>query len=698
MTLPIIKEQQLTYHNPFWHNSFPDPFILKVRGRYYAYATEHENYPGADTQVFPILTSTDLVQWHDVGKAMPALGQQYSRYWAPEVTVQNDQFLLYYAVHTSEFVGSIRVAVADHPTGPFVDSGYDLTSAFVPWAIDPHVFRDVDGQWYLFMTIEYWDEQNGFVGSGNAVARMVDPFTLASPLTRVTAPGHAWQLFEAKRQERGGVDWYTVEGPSVVKHRGHYYEMFSGGCYYRDNYAVSYATSATPMGQHAMRDTSWHDCEGAGGSEFLLRGDENHMISPGHNSLVLGPNNAAMYLVYHAWQNDRIERRPCLDRLFWHGDIPWTAAPTHMPQLMPTQPRFRDLFESTVLHPSWHLLGGSWHLSQGEVIQKDEFLKHAMLRSQEPLGSTWLLEINLRYVVGDGSYGVLLESDDTSIQVVLTPALSRLAIQTPKETEPIQVMPLPNNLLLKAWHQLMISCCGSILRVQIDGQQTMEAIVESQDSRGLALRSFSLLTERCSAAFSAISLTDHFQDDFLDDRQTSSLLGWHEEREDNLFLSKWQIRNDALEQLSTVQGTHILLKGAALQSYEFGTTLRLYQAHERELSAHGLVIWCSEEDKLLVLLQHYQAHWLVKIEGYGSFTGMNASIELPETFNPSAWHTLRVQCLDEQLTIFLDGPEVFVTPFTSRSETMGLVTRNASAAFTSVWLTGLLTAQAVVSQ
>ena len=78
-----------TYCNPFWPESFPDPFVLKVRGRYYAYATEHETYPPADSWVFPILTSSDLVQWREIGKAMPALGQPYGCYWAPEVTVHN---------------------------------------------------------------------------------------------------------------------------------------------------------------------------------------------------------------------------------------------------------------------------------------------------------------------------------------------------------------------------------------------------------------------------------------------------------------------------------------------------------------------------------------------------------------------------------------------------------------------------------
>ncbi|TMD47527.1 MAG: glycoside hydrolase, partial [Chloroflexi bacterium] len=216
----MAAKKPATYCNPFWTESFPDPFVLKVRGRYYAYATEHETYPPADSWVFPILTSSDLVQWREIGKAMPAFGQPYGRYWAPEVTVHNGQFLLYYAVHTSEFTGGIRVAVADRPEGPFTDSGQDLTSSLFPWAIDPHVFRDQDGQWYLYMTIEYWDDPGGFIGSGNIVDRLIDPFTLQGHPTRVTSPQHQWQLFEAQREARGGVDWYTVEGPAVMRHRG----------------------------------------------------------------------------------------------------------------------------------------------------------------------------------------------------------------------------------------------------------------------------------------------------------------------------------------------------------------------------------------------------------------------------------------------------------------------------------------------
>ena len=44
---------------------------------------------------------------------MTSLGQPYFNYWAPEVTEYNGHFYLYYAAHTTEFEGSIRVAVAE---------------------------------------------------------------------------------------------------------------------------------------------------------------------------------------------------------------------------------------------------------------------------------------------------------------------------------------------------------------------------------------------------------------------------------------------------------------------------------------------------------------------------------------------------------------------------------------------------------
>ncbi len=173
--------------------------MSKVRGRYYAYATALEDRPPKGAGVFEVLTGVDLVHWQSVGTALSALGAPYYRYWAPEVTEDNGRFLLYYAAHTAEFSATIRVAVAERPEGPFADSGRDLTGHLFPWAIDPHVFRDHDGRWYLYITIEYWNDPAGQTGSGNAVVRLRDPFTVEGAPARVTPPRHAWELFEARR-------------------------------------------------------------------------------------------------------------------------------------------------------------------------------------------------------------------------------------------------------------------------------------------------------------------------------------------------------------------------------------------------------------------------------------------------------------------------------------------------------------------
>src|SRR5258708_37920486 len=99
------------------------------------------------------------------------------------------------------------------------------------------------------MTVEYWDDPGGFIGSGNVVDRLIDPFTLQGQPARVTPPSHEWQLFEAQRQAKGGVDWYTVEGPAVIRHRGGDYRMFFAGVAYRGKYSVRYPPSENTRGR-----------------------------------------------------------------------------------------------------------------------------------------------------------------------------------------------------------------------------------------------------------------------------------------------------------------------------------------------------------------------------------------------------------------------------------------------------------------
>lgn len=671
----IVKQQQAAFCNPFWHKGFADPFVLKVRGRYYAYATETEAHPAEQSWVFPILTSTDMVSWQEVGKAMAHLGAPHFFYWAPEVTEYNGQYFLYYAVHTEEFSGGIRVAVADRPEGPFVDSGHELTRDFVPWAIDPHVFKDHDGQWYLYMTIEYVDAESGLAGSGNAVARLSDPFTLQGPITRVTRPTQSWQLFEKQRASKGGLDWYTVEGPAVLRQRRHYYQMYSGGCYYRDNYAMSYAVADTPMGPGGLKDTSWHDWPGRQGDPRLVHGDE-FMIGPGHNSVVLGPNNADHYIIYHATQPGMTGRRPCLDRLFFHGDELWTPAALHTLQPAPAMPRLRDLFTATELQSAWQPVSGQWEIAaEGAVIQSDEGVKQSVLRQQERLSTNWLLEVNLKHLGGTGCYGIQLCNDgiECTIQCVLT--ADKQLVYTDTATGTITAQPLPADAMLERWHQLLLSLSGSVLTIQFDGRPLMETVL------AWPAHCFALMTEGSAAAFSAVSLTDHFRDEFLNAGYTPSMLGWTAE-ESSSALADWQIRDDALHQNSTAAGTHIVYKGSHYTQCEFGATMKLQQGDGNAAAGLGLVIQAPDRESIIIWLQQEQSSAILKVEGIPAST----QLQLPN-INLHDWHTMRLEYQSDQLRIFLDGPEIAVFPISMAAPRIGLATRNATGSFISVWQT-----------
>jgi hypothetical protein len=250
----------------------------------------------------------------------------------------------------------------------------------------------------------------------------------------------------------------------------------------------------------------------------------------------------------------------------------------------------------------------------------------------------------------------------------------------------LQIVPLPVDFVVKAWHQLLISYSGSVLTVQLDGLQTLEAIVEQP------ARTFALLTEQCSAAFSGISLTDHFRDEFLNDQHTPFLLGWRGEASDEgsaPSLSDWCVQDGTLKQTSVVYDEHILLKGSPLTEYECGATMMLDKANEHEQPAFGLVVWHSSEEKLFVLLSQRQSHWMLLVQSHCSAPETPIVFELSRAFDPFRWHTLRLRCCNEQLTVYLDGPQVLAFSLPARPEKMGLITRSAAGAFKSVWQTGL---------
>jgi len=253
--------------------------------------------------------------------------------------------------------------------------------------------------------------------------------------------------------------------------------------------------------------------------------------------------------------------------------------------------------------------------------------------------------------------------------------------------ETLAVSLLSPDTALQAWHQLLIAVSGSVFTVQFDGIHVIEGILAH------TFQSFALLTERCSAAFTGISLTDHFRDEFLNAAHTPTLLGWQTEMHGSTSakddVEDWHVQDGALEQINASIGTHILLKGSLYESCEFGATMKLKVAGEHESAALGLVLWRSEADKrFLWLTQDASNASTLVVESLGTLASKTLTHKLSQRFSLHDWHTLRLVYQGDSLTLYLDGPELLTLALPSNVYKMGLATRNTGAAFTGVWQTG----------
>lgn len=181
MQRPVMTARR-TYRNPVYDRYFADPFVVPWNGRYVAYGTGSR----VGGRIFEVLESDDLASWEPVGGALNPLDSDLGDdCWAPEVVQAEGRFWMYYSVGHDDAGHHLRVAVADSPYGPFVDTGRNLTP-HERFAIDPHPFQDVDGTWYLYYARDVLDVER--VGTQLAVDVLTDMATLSGAAQMVLAP------------------------------------------------------------------------------------------------------------------------------------------------------------------------------------------------------------------------------------------------------------------------------------------------------------------------------------------------------------------------------------------------------------------------------------------------------------------------------------------------------------------------------
>ena len=539
------------YQNPVYHRDFPDPFILKFAGEYWAYCTGFWD----DGRCFGILHSTDLVHWEKQAGALAPLPGNATCYWAPEVTYWDGQFYMYYSVG-DEVHMSIRVAVAAHPAGPFIDSEYQLTAE--TFAIDPHVFTDDDGQRYLFYATDFLDYAR--IGTGTVQDRLLTPFQLAGQARPVTRARYDWQIYDPARANKGGVQWHTVEGPFVLKHKNLYYQMFSGGNWQNLSYGATYATTT-----HIDQIEEW--TQTADGIEVLpvLRTIPGLVVGPGHNSVVRGPDNRQLFCVYHCWAADGSGRQMAIDPLDWAGERLLVFGPSTGPQSLIWQPTITgpDVFDSVQgLHPDWQLNSGEWH-SEGRALVQSASSGPASLSYQLP-AAYFLAEVSLNSLASStqsgGTYGLELtgESGESLLTVQFETDLKSLKLGWADQAEQglsQQSFDLEKTFRPEAAQLVRLEVAGTQVRVEVG-----DAVIRWSGQLKEPPVKLGLVTQNTAATFQGFALTVGWEDLFTD----ASLVDWQG------ATSGWQIQSNLLTKITTggETETEIISKGPALQAYE----------------------------------------------------------------------------------------------------------------------------------
>ncbi|HUF38115.1 MAG TPA: glycoside hydrolase family 43 protein [Anaerolineales bacterium] len=470
------------YHNPVYPQPCPDPFVLKFCGEYWCYSTGLQ----PDGRFFAILHSTNLVDWRPTGSALDrlppgTLPYPDDHYWAPEVVYENGRFLMYYSVG-DETCMQIRIAVAGHPAGPFVDSGRRLTRE--DFAIDPHVFTDDDGARYLFYATDFWEHPR--IGTGTVVDRLHDPFTPAGAPQPVTRARFDWQVYDPQRIAKGGVRWHTLEGPFVLRKKGRYFQMFSAGNWQDGSYGVAYGVSDRLDGPGEWEQP----CDGEAIPPVLRSRPEQGVIGPGHNSVVRGPDNSALFCIYHRWLPEAGARVLALDRLGWEDGRLLIDGPSSGPRPVPPLPAI-DGFDGFDCSP-----GGGRREGNRLHLGSDR-------RACRPLpeAAAAVLEISLRmdHPFPAGWFGLRLQHDGGRLAgILIGPHARRVRIETQNGTTDL---PLPEPFDGSVFHLLRLEIGPEGWAAFLDGLRLIAAVPLPSRAGALDLLAFEGAAEFAGFAF-----------------------------------------------------------------------------------------------------------------------------------------------------------------------------------------------------
>jgi GH43 family beta-xylosidase len=642
-----------TYVNPVFKRSAPDPFVFKHRGEYWCISSNCQ----PNQRKFEMLRSPDLVHWQVMGGALEPLAVEHPHYWAPEITYLNGVFYLYYSVG-NETLMQLRVATSRNPGGPYLDKGLRLTKE--DFAIDAHVFIDEDGRMYMFYATDFLDHAR--IGTGTVVDRMIDPFTLAGEPRPISRAAYEWQVFDPARVSKGGVKWHTVEGSFVLKRKGKYYQMFSGGNWTNQSYGVGFATS-----DRVLCDEEWDQPCDALEKPLVIRTLPGLVNGPGHNSVVRGPDNRQLYCVYHRWVDDA--RVLSIDPLDWAGDRLLVLGPSYSPEPVPVAPTIAA-FDAP---QPWgaYLSGGTWQVNGNEARQSST-RQRGEARWELP-APQFTMEVTIRAdKPANGAYGVVLLGErKRAAQFGIQPADGVLLVRVRGAQ---RGYPLPGGFDPTSDHLLRLDVDGSRVTVMLDN-------LASRWRLKLPFEPFDvvLFTDGLAATFVAPEITLGWEELFYGPETSATELDWEGDED-------WPVRDGLLLSPAKPRESAMIARMAPTETYELVVNVRLMDAEVG--GGYGISPALSADQNGPVLaLERTEAGWKL-VAGDGD-SGVESSWTLPEGFDATQWQQWRLRVTHMGVSVALEGQELRQLPLPQPGTHVGIAASHAHAAFDMVRVTAL---------
>lgn len=246
-----------------------DPSAHAFEGRVYIYPSHDLPHDAAENDFGDQYAMTDyhvLSQAHpeaaatDHGEALHLRDVPWAsrQLWAPDAAFRDGRYYLYFPARDRDGIFRIGVAISDRPHGPFKAEPEPIKGSF---SIDPCVFEDDDGQFYLVFG-GIWGGQLQCWATGTFQPGLQEPpddtLALCPKIARLTSD---MRQFETPPQDAVIVDRSGArlksgdrtrryfEGPWLHKYRGTYYLSYSTG----DTHTLVYATSDKPTGPFTFR-------------------------------------------------------------------------------------------------------------------------------------------------------------------------------------------------------------------------------------------------------------------------------------------------------------------------------------------------------------------------------------------------------------------------------------------------------------